>query len=101
MDRPQGIDTRRRDRRDAGARTSFAAVDLGTNNCRMLVAEIDRRGAGFRVIDGYSQIVRLGEGLGASGKLSDTAMARAYEALSVCAGRIAMRQPVAVGAIAT
>ena len=100
MDRPAGSETRRHDRRAAGARTSFAAIDLGTNNCRMLVAEIDRRG-GFRVVDGYSQIVRLGEGLAATGKLADTAMARAYNALSVCAARIAARQPVAVGCIAT
>lgn len=84
----------------APPRATFAAVDLGTNNCRLLVAEIDRAG-GFRVVDGYSQIVRLGEGLIATGRLSDAAMARAYQALSVCAGRIAMRKPAAVGCIAT
>ena len=81
------------------ARPSFAAVDLGTNNCRLLIAEAE--GPRFRVVDGYSQIVRLGEGLAASGKLSDAAMARAYQALSVCAGRIQAREPTAIGCIAT
>lgn len=77
----------------------FAALDLGTNNCRLLLARPD--GAGFRVIGGYSEIVRLGEGLTAIGRLSDAAMARAYRALSVCADRIAAREPTAVGCIAT
>ncbi|HVY84080.1 MAG TPA: Ppx/GppA phosphatase family protein [Caulobacterales bacterium] len=88
-----------RSRPASRARPCFAALDLGTNNCRLLVAEAD--GAGFRVIDGYSQIVRLGEGLAASGKLSDAAMARAYRALQSCAERLAWRKPVAVGCIAT
>lgn len=81
------------------ARPAFAAVDLGTNNCRLLIAEPD--GAGFRVVDGYSEIVRLGEGLSASGQLSEAAMARAYKALAVVAGKISGRAPVAVGCIAT
>jgi len=78
----------------------FAALDLGTNNCRLLLAAPDGAG-GFRVVDGYSQIVRLGEGLAASGRLADTAMARAYQALGACAARIEARAPVAVGCIAT
>jgi exopolyphosphatase/guanosine-5'-triphosphate,3'-diphosphate pyrophosphatase len=53
------------------------------------------------VVDGYSQIVRLGEGLAATGRLADTAMARAYQALGACAARIEARNPVAVGCIAT
>lgn len=77
----------------------FAALDLGTNNCRLLLAQA--QADGFRVIDGYSQIVRLGEGMAASGRLSDTAMARAYQALGACAQRIEARSPVAVGCIAT
>jgi exopolyphosphatase / guanosine-5'-triphosphate,3'-diphosphate pyrophosphatase len=81
------------------SRPCFAALDLGTNNCRLLVAEAD--GVGFRVVDGYSEIVRLGEGLAASGRLSDAAMARAYQALKSCAQRIAWRRPVAVDCIAT
>lgn len=54
----------------------YAAIDLGTNNCRLLVAR--REGETFRVIDSYSQVVRLGEGLASSGRLSDAAMERAF-----------------------
>ena len=57
----------------------YAAVDLGTNNCRLLVAK--RAGDGFRVVDSHSQIVRLGEGLSATGRLSDLSMERAFSAL--------------------
>ena len=77
----------------------FAALDLGTNNCRLLMAAAD--GGGFRVVDGFSRIVRLGEGLAHSGRLADAAMARAYQALAACAERIAARAPAAVGCIAT
>lgn len=77
----------------------FAALDLGTNNCRLLLAQPTRDG--FRVVDGYSQIVRLGEGMAATGRLSEAAMARAYQALGACAQRIESRSPVAVGCIAT
>ena len=57
----------------------FAAVDLGTNNCRLLVAE--PRGKTFRVVDSHSQIARLGEGLHETGRLSDAAIERAIDAL--------------------
>jgi exopolyphosphatase / guanosine-5'-triphosphate,3'-diphosphate pyrophosphatase len=60
-------------------RPLYAAVDLGTNNCRLLVAE--PRGHSFRVVDSYSQIARLGEGLHDSGRLSDAAVERAMSAL--------------------
>lgn len=83
----------------AGRRATFAALDLGTNNCRLLVAEPS--GAGFRVIDGFSQIVRLGEGLGATGRLSGAAMSRTLGALRACADKIARHRPVAIGCIAT
>lgn len=69
----------------------FAALDLGTNNCRLLVAAPGRPGQ-FRVVDAYSRIVRLGEGLTASGRLSDAAMDRAVEALKVCADKLRSRQ---------
>jgi exopolyphosphatase/guanosine-5'-triphosphate,3'-diphosphate pyrophosphatase len=68
---------------------TYAALDLGTNNCRLLVARAS--GPGFRVIDAFSRIVRLGEGLNASGLLSDAAMERTIEALKICAGKIAQR----------
>jgi len=78
----------------------FAALDLGTNNCRMLIAAPDGEG-GIRVVDGFSRIVRLGEGLSHTGRLSDEAMARAYQALTACAQRIEARGPIAVGCVAT
>ncbi len=87
----------------SGARSRpplFAALDLGTNNCRMLIAAADGDG-GVRVVDGFSRIVRLGEGLAHTGKLSDAAMARAYQALVACAQRIEARSPIAVGCVAT
>ncbi len=64
----------------------YGALDLGTNNCRLLVASPLKHG--FKVIDSYSQIVRLGEGLDANGALGDAAMDRAIEALKVCATKI-------------
>jgi exopolyphosphatase/guanosine-5'-triphosphate,3'-diphosphate pyrophosphatase len=64
----------------------LAALDLGTNNCRLLVAR--PRGEGFRVVDAFSRIVRLGEGLGATGALSGAAMDRTLEALKICAAKM-------------
>lgn len=69
----------------------FAALDLGTNNCRLLVALPSRYGQ-FRVIDAFSRIVRLGEGLSASGRLADPAMDRAIEALKVCGDKLRSRK---------
>ncbi|WP_208975451.1 Ppx/GppA phosphatase family protein [Pannonibacter phragmitetus] len=67
----------------------YAALDLGTNNCRLLIAKPDERG--FRVVDAYSRIVRLGEGVGASRRLSEAAMERAIEALDSCHRKLAER----------
>ncbi len=69
----------------------YAALDLGTNNCRLLVAVPTRPGQ-FRVIDAFSRIVRLGEGLTSSGRLSDAAMNRAVDALAVCATKLGQRR---------
>ncbi|TDH39427.1 Ppx/GppA family phosphatase [Pseudohoeflea suaedae] len=69
----------------------YAALDLGTNNCRLLIAQPTRPGQ-FRVVDAFSRIVRLGEGLAATGRLSDEAMERSVEALKVCAAKIAGRK---------
>jgi len=66
----------------------YAALDLGTNNCRLLIAQPTRPGQ-FRVVDAFSRIVRLGEGLGASRRLSQEAMDRAVEALRICASKLA------------
>ena len=78
---------------------AFAALDLGTNNCRMLVGTAS--GGGFRVLESFSRIVRLGEGLHATGRLSDDAMERALVALDTCAGRLARRPVRGMRAIAT
>ena len=64
----------------------FGALDLGTNNCRLLIAKPARDG--FRVVDSFSRIVRLGEGLSRTGRLDDAAMDRAYEALVQCGERV-------------
>ncbi|MFQ5953789.1 MAG: Ppx/GppA phosphatase family protein [Kiloniellales bacterium] len=78
---------------------TYAALDLGTNNCRLLVAR--PTGDGFRVIDAFSRIVRLGEGLGRNGALSDAAMDRTLEALKVCAGKMRRRGVTRWRAVAT
>ena len=76
-----------------------AALDLGTNNCRLLVAR--PAGGGFRVVDAFSRIVRLGEGLAATGALSECAVARTLDALKVCAAKIAYRRIVSGRYVAT
>ena len=77
----------------------YAALDLGTNNCRLLVAR--PTGSGFRVVDAFSRIVRLGEGLAASGVLSEDAMVRSLDALKICADKIAGRRVAAGRYVAT
>ncbi|MEM7068542.1 MAG: Ppx/GppA phosphatase family protein [Pseudomonadota bacterium] len=69
---------------------AYAALDLGTNNCRLLIAVPRQRGR-FRVVDGFSRIVRLGEGLSQTGKLGEAAMDRAIEALKICAAKLENR----------
>jgi exopolyphosphatase/guanosine-5'-triphosphate,3'-diphosphate pyrophosphatase len=77
----------------------FAALDLGTNNCRLLIATPSSRG--FRILDAYSRIVRLGEGLSQTGRLADGAMERALSALAVCAAKIERRGVSRLRAVAT
>ena len=86
--------------RRAGRAGAVAAIDLGTNNCRLLIAAAQPSG-GYRVLDSYSRIVRLGEGLARTGELSDAAIARTVSALKICAGRIERHAPLALRAIAT
>ncbi|MCR5880063.1 Ppx/GppA phosphatase family protein [Phenylobacterium sp. J367] len=85
--------------RSAGEPPCYAALDLGTNNCRLLIAT--PAGSGFRVVEAYSRIVRLGEGLDQSGRLSDTAMERALGALKVAAEKVRRRRVLRLRAIAT
>ena len=77
----------------------YAALDLGTNNCRMLMAVPD--GDGFRVVESFSRIVRLGEGLHDTGRLSPAAMERTIDALAACAARLERRRLTGFRAIAT
>lgn len=80
-------------------RAVFSAIDLGTNNCRLLIARPER--GGFRVIDAFSRIVRLGEGMESSGRISDAAIERAIEALGVCAAKIRRRRVTCMRSVAT
>jgi exopolyphosphatase/guanosine-5'-triphosphate,3'-diphosphate pyrophosphatase len=80
-------------------RGTYAALDLGTNNCRLLIARA--QGDGFVVIDAFSRIVRLGEGLAASGQLSNAAMDRAVAALAICAEKLRRRNVTLVRSVAT
>src|ERR1700729_3267154 len=68
----------------------YAALDLGTNNCRLLIACPTEDG--FRVVDSFSRIIRLGEGISATGCISDAAIERAIAALSVCRDKIKSRK---------
>ena len=89
----------RRRRRAEDDRALYGAIDLGTNNCRLLVARPTRHG--FRVVDAYSSVVRLGEGLAASGALSENAMRRAADAIEVCRQKLERRGVQQVRCIAT
>ncbi len=85
--------------RIAARAPTYAAIDLGTNNCRMLIARPDV--AGFRVVDAFSRIVRLGEGLGGAGALSEAAMARTISALHICARKMRRKDVARARSIAT
>src|SRR6476661_8331715 len=96
QDRPsnQGFSPKREPHRH-----TYGAIDLGTNNCRLLIARPDE--GGFTVIDAFSRIVRLGEGLSRSGKLSDEAMDRAVAALAVCGEKLRRRNVSLSRSVAT
>ena len=78
---------------------AYAAIDLGTNNCRLLIARPS--GDNFIVVDAFSRVVRLGEGLGQTGRLSDAAMDRALGALHVCADKLRRRNVHLARSVAT
>jgi exopolyphosphatase/guanosine-5'-triphosphate,3'-diphosphate pyrophosphatase len=80
-------------------RHTYAAIDLGTNNCRLLIARPNE--GGFTVIDAFSRIVRLGEGLTRSGELSQDAMDRAVGALGICADKLRRRNVSLSRSVAT
>jgi len=80
-------------------RQAYAALDLGTNNCRLLIARPS--GENFTVIDAFSRVVRLGEGLAQTGRLSDDAMNRTLGALQVCADKLTRRRVHLARSVAT
>ena len=82
-----------------GHRPTFAALDLGTNNCRLLIARPS--GDDFVIVDAYSRIVRLGEGMTVSGRISDAAISRAVDALAVCGEKLRRRSVHLSRAVAT
>jgi exopolyphosphatase/guanosine-5'-triphosphate,3'-diphosphate pyrophosphatase len=100
---PQGTIAQPRDeadfRRAAFHRQSYAAIDLGTNNCRLLIARSS--GENFVVIDAFSRVVRLGEGLAQTGRLSQEAMDRTLAALRVCADKLVRRNVYLARSVAT
>ncbi len=77
----------------------YAALDLGTNNCRLLIAR--PAAEGFAVVDAFSRIVRLGEGLAATGRLSDAAIDRTLSALTICADKLRRRNVTLSRSVAT
>jgi exopolyphosphatase/guanosine-5'-triphosphate,3'-diphosphate pyrophosphatase len=83
----------------AGGAAVYAALDLGTNNCRLLIA--CPAGDSFRVVDSFSRIIRLGEGVSATGCISEAAIERAIGALSVCRDKIQARKARRLRLIAT
>jgi exopolyphosphatase/guanosine-5'-triphosphate,3'-diphosphate pyrophosphatase len=83
----------------AQPRGNLAALDLGTNNCRLLIARPE--GDHFVIVDAFSRIVRLGEGLSTTGRLSEAAIERTLSALSVCAEKLRRRRVVLARSVAT
>lgn len=83
----------------ARGRDVLAALDLGTNNCRLLIAHPSYDA--FRVVDAFSRIVRLGQGVSLSGALSGEAMDRTLDALKVCADKMRRRDVTLSRVVAT
>jgi len=79
--------------------TVIAAIDLGTTSCRLLVARPE--GTSFRVIDSFSRVVRLGEGIQANNRLQPGAIARTIEALKICRDKIAKNNVSKIRAVTT
>ncbi len=99
---PGGADRRNSNAQGAPRRPRgpiYAALDLGTNNCRLLIARPHDKS--FRVLDGFTRIVRLGEGLSVTGRLSDAAMERTMEALRLCRNKLNDHAPARMRLIAT
>lgn len=78
---------------------AVAGLDLGTNNCRLLIA--DTAGQRLRVLDSFSRSVRLGDGIEKRGALDERAMSRAIEAIRICADKVSRARPARFRAVAT
>ena len=74
-------------------------MDLGTNNCRLLIARPSE--GGFTVLDAFSRIVRLGHGMSVRGILSQDSMDRAVDALGICADKLRRRHVTLARSVAT
>ncbi|MGD1935663.1 MAG: Ppx/GppA phosphatase family protein, partial [Candidatus Phaeomarinobacter sp.] len=94
-----GKDSRRRGKNRNAQQRCYAAIDLGTNNCRLLIAKPSK--SGFEVVDAFSRIVRLGEGLGTHNMLTEEAMDRAIAALRICASKMRRRNVVGARVVTT
>jgi exopolyphosphatase / guanosine-5'-triphosphate,3'-diphosphate pyrophosphatase len=94
-----GADTLREDQSPVPGAGVYAALDLGTNNCRLLIA--CPSGDSFRVVDSFSRIIRLGEGISVTGCISEAAIERAIAALSICRDKIQARKAKRLRLIAT
>ncbi len=89
---------------DMRERPTYAALDLGTNNCRLLIArptQINSEPTGFRIVDSFSRIVRLGEGVSQTGRLSEAAIGRTINALEICRNKMNARGVTRARLIAT
>jgi len=94
-----GASTPGANQRHAPENGVYAALDLGTNNCRLLIA--CPYGDSFRVVDSFSRIIRLGEGISATGYISESAIERAIAALSICRDKIQSKKAKRLRLIAT
>lgn len=97
--RADGVSQSATGRPVSAARQAYAAIDLGTNNCRLLIARPS--GENFAIVDAFSRVVRLGEGLAQTGRLSHAAMDRALGALHVCADKLRRRNVHLARSVAT
>ncbi|MGB8621481.1 MAG: Ppx/GppA family phosphatase, partial [Paracoccaceae bacterium] len=77
----------------------YAALDLGTNSCRMLIAQ--PKGNQFHVVDSFSKSVQLGSGLEASGRLSRASISRTVQALRICKGKLERHNVARMRLVAT
>ena len=77
----------------------LAAIDLGSNTCRLLVAR--PQGTGYKVVDSFSRVIRLGLGIKNSGVLLDESMQRAIDALKQCATKLQKYDIASFRAVAT